>query len=418
MGNVCFLHVGMHKTGSSAIQNSLHGYDDGQTEYLDVKQPNHSQILVASLMPDLENYSQIQRLGLGKDEIKNFKKNSHSEVVNALKMASSKNKNVIISAEYFSHPGEQPRDNLIRLKSLLESYFEKIKVIAYARSPKSFMESALQERIKGGDTEIDLNSLYPLYKARFEKLYRIFGSQNVSIYKYEPRDFVQGNVVTDFSCQTGLDASLVKSVNSNEKINFEALSLLYSYASLVKKIHPTKRYIFYSNRLITKIKKRSNLTFSISDDVVNNVINENINDVKWMENIVGEFSEPSRKASDITVGSLDDFFNFTKNNRSLLNAVFEDAEISKELNYLKSLEAFLDKIDADSVSVELYNSELEVLRDLSGRPQVVFREFAKLLYRSGCYIESLSVIDEGLKVFPAAKGLKQLRGKVKKMLEI
>ena len=36
------LHIGMHKTGSTSIQLSLNGYDDGETIYANLENINHA----------------------------------------------------------------------------------------------------------------------------------------------------------------------------------------------------------------------------------------------------------------------------------------------------------------------------------------------------------------------------------------
>ena len=41
------LHIGVHKTGTSSIQNALHRFDDGGTFYAQLGNNNHSAVMHA-----------------------------------------------------------------------------------------------------------------------------------------------------------------------------------------------------------------------------------------------------------------------------------------------------------------------------------------------------------------------------------
>lgn len=406
MARCCYLHVGMHKTGSSSIQEALQGYDDGKIQYLKLRRSNHSLVLVSAIMPDLENYAQIKKRKLSSQQVHEYKKGSERELFDAL--SNAEGKDVIISSEYFSQPGEQARKNLRRLKDLLSKYFDKIFVIAYVRSPKSFMESALQERVKGGDTKITMRSLYPFYRGRFKKFYEIFGSDNVTLIDYDPRSFPDGSVVADISRRLGLDLEIKRSVRANEKIGFEALSFLYSYNVFRGLANPKCRFVNYSAEFIKKLRSISDASFSISPELVEKVIEENSEDVKWVEEATAQ-SYFISGSSGFLIENLSDLINYAK----------QDEKFYKKLKSIECFEENFPRCDLferflisnsglGGLSISLSEKSLHSFRNGSERPQVVFREVAKSLYDSGLVAQSKAVLDISLNRFPGAQGLQEM----------
>lgn len=64
MKDVVWLHIGPHKTGSSAIQKALQDYDDGTTRVARLGRPNHSIALTAAFKIDLTQSLIFTRMGI------------------------------------------------------------------------------------------------------------------------------------------------------------------------------------------------------------------------------------------------------------------------------------------------------------------------------------------------------------------
>lgn len=412
MGRRCFLHVGMHKTGSSSIQNALNGYCDDSLYYLDLGQPNHSIPLVSALMPDLQNYPQVKKWNLSNEQIDELKERSIAKLYQGIR--SSPYKDVIISAEYFSQPGVPAKKNLSRLKDTLKEHFDEVSVIAYIRSPKSFMESALQERIKGGDTKVTLKSLYPYYRGRLEKFYEQFGSQNVTLVDYEPANFPGGSVVSDFCRRVGIKADLPKTISSNEKMGYEAIALLYSYNFFRSFATPQVSKLFYSRVFLDNLQKISSSSFSLNETVVDEIVAANKEDVSWVEEVKGSVFHAASGSKGYEVSSLDDLLSFTNENIEFYKKCKGLPEFDVSLPRHDLFEKFLTSYEASCFP--LGRDDFNTLRNVAEKPLVAFREFSKALYDSGLVSQSKLILDLALSHYPGAKALQDLNNQVRSAL--
>lgn len=405
MANCCYLHVGMHKTGSSSIQSTFHGYDDGSLRYLDLGKPNHSLPLVAALMPDLENYHQIKKKGLSKKDIEVLKKRSWDLLLTSLE--ASRGKDVIISAEYFSQPGVAPRKNLERLGNILKKYFHHVKVIAYVRSPKSFMESAFQERVKGGDVKVSLSKLYPYYRERFQKLYEVFPGSCVSLIEYNPESFPLKSVVYDFAQRVGLNRDEVKPVTTNEKLGIRALSYLYSYSLFVSNSVPELRFINYSPEFVAGLRALEGPSFSISSSRLEEVLGSHKKDLDWIAKKVCFDNDLNKKRNGAVIDSLSDLVKWARDDVEAREKVKNIQGFENNIKRVDVFEKFLDSHDGKISRLPISAFSLSSLEDVENRPHVVFRELSNSLLEAGRLEHGRKVAEAGVKLYPGAKGLQR-----------
>jgi hypothetical protein len=150
-----FLHIGMHKTGTTALQKGFaaqrqelikHGFVYHQDSTNSHNQ-NHFKFLASN--------GQISEL--------------EAMIRNSLENGPRADRH-LISGEDISYMSDS---NFFWLVDLLEDYFEDIRVIAGIRQPLSYMHSAAQEILKEPYTTIsDLllrPDVSPCYRVRFEK---------------------------------------------------------------------------------------------------------------------------------------------------------------------------------------------------------------------------------------------------------
>ncbi|MDN3526610.1 hypothetical protein QWY79_15165 [Halomonas sabkhae] len=413
MSRRCYLHVGMHKTGSSSIQDALMGYEDNNVEYLKLPSSNHSVPLVSAVMPDLQNYPQVKKRNLSEAELEEFKKKAQTNLTKAL--SASPEKDVVISAEYFSHPGSVPRKNLERLKGVLEKYFSEIKVVAYVRSPESFMESALQQRIKSGESNITLKTLYPHYQDRFQKLYELFGKENISLVGYESEGGVEGSVVYDFCERVGIEYGAAKSATSNEKIGFEAMALLYSYNLFRNFVNPKSFNTEFSREFMAGLQSISASRFNLDASFIAEVLDSNKEDVSWVEDrIEKSFKKPSEPRG-YRITCLDDMVSFINSGDGFYDKAKELPDYTKNIVRPELFEAFLENYLHSTFSLD--KSGFNSLKNAWTKPVVAFRELAKSLFYSGMVTQSKLVLDLALKEHPGAKALQQLDQQAKSALD-
>jgi len=158
-----YVHIGMHKTGSSSIQKTLHNsLEDPNYVYVDLGGENHSGKIQSLFSTDPFTNHNHRKCGWDLSKINKFNKDTRS---NLIKQLSNSTSNMIISGEGIT---AIDKPGLLSFKYFLRNYFRNIVIVAYIRPPISYMESAFQEKIKGSLKKLDLEKIYPNYRKRFE----------------------------------------------------------------------------------------------------------------------------------------------------------------------------------------------------------------------------------------------------------
>ena len=146
----CILHIGMHKTGTSSIQASLAALpDDRGYKLANFGYPNASGAIVGGF----QNRSRANR-DVAQDALETRRERVRARFKSTLE--SYKHQNIVISGEAMVHLNADEMNDLIAFIP-----HTTIKVIGYAREPRSFMSSACQERIKGGMHDLRTAKLFP-----------------------------------------------------------------------------------------------------------------------------------------------------------------------------------------------------------------------------------------------------------------
>ncbi len=224
----CVVHFGMHKTGSSSIQQSLwRQLDNPEWKYLDLDESmaNHGRAVSTTLLEDPHRH--LQRTGISQKRL-GKKKNWFENKL--LEQLDSDADNLLISAEVLCSSAigiEQLRT----FRALINSRIDEISAVGYVRSPKSYMESSFQEKTKRSNPALDFtsNGLYPKYRKQLSKFDDVFGIDNVSLWKFDPTKLTNGCVVQDFCARLGIDfpTNLIK--RANDGLSREALAFIYTY---------------------------------------------------------------------------------------------------------------------------------------------------------------------------------------------
>lgn len=216
-----FLHIGLHKTGTTSIQKSLAGYKDDQTIYADLGDPNHT-IFMQTLFGDNNFYQYWQDRG--------FSINQHSELIKSNRLILEKQihknfQNLIISGEGISTLN---KDNLLNLKSYFSGFNFTFKVLIFVRNPIDWTVSCIQENIKHRIISLKAYQIY----TRIENMIAVFGKDNVEIHRYED-SFVEpyrGDIVKYFSNVLNLKKSTKnKQFFHNSSINEISFKLSYNF---------------------------------------------------------------------------------------------------------------------------------------------------------------------------------------------
>lgn len=223
------VHVGMHKSGTSAVQDSLAAnLNDPNFKYLAFEKPNNSNTIRHVFWNTaLQDEDAKQRLIAERQRRRSFVAMTRS--LNTLGRAVP-----IISAEII---GILPRAASDKLFDMLGIYRRNIQIIAYLRNMPDYVDSAFQEKLKSSFVTLDQPTIDARYKRRFAHFERRFSRRNVLLKPFSRRALHNGCVVQDFCKTFDIDFDPAGVVRSNERLSLPAIRLLYAY----RQVHQAAR---------------------------------------------------------------------------------------------------------------------------------------------------------------------------------
>jgi hypothetical protein len=401
----CVIHIGMHKTGSTSIQNVLASNYFKEFEYLKLESPNHSVALYTIFSETPKGHDLLRQRGMDEEGVSAYR----AEMLEKLK-AQAKNckKTLVISGEVLSaHNSEHI---LVGLKSCLESHFSEIKIIGYVRSPIAFTQSDFQEGVKGGAAKFNVRQKFPRYRERFEKLDAIFGHENVELVKFSKETLHHGDVVQDFLVRLGIDKPELSASRANESLSLEVVAVLYALQksrleSGAEPISPLQR-----SRLIEHLKPIGSSKVSFGKQLVDGLLAEYQEEVAWMEKRLGsELAESVQAGSGINTE--DDLLNVAKRQvPGLLNVLQSRYDLNCDLSIPLLMSELVRSFDRKISSVSIADLTLADFANEYGLElHVLYRELGRLLGAKGKRTAAEKVLDEGLRIHPNGSGLRQLR---------
>lgn len=288
----------MHKTGSSSIQQTLSKLKTSdEYHYVTLDSPNHGGNIFTMFTESPEKYHAWKKLGLSSFEIDEIINRTRIQLIkNFSKINSS---TFIISGEDIANLSELA---LSHLKDFLENYFDTIQVIAYVRTPKSYIISSFQQSVKGRLNRFNLKDLYPFYRDKFEKFDNVFNRENVILKYFTPDNLYKRDVVKDICQEIGIDVESVNVSRVNDSLTLEAVQLLYCYRKYGPSYGKGKHSIRENNTIVKAISVIGTTKFSFSDSAVESILLEYKDDIEWIENRLNTkfISEENRDSSNIT----------------------------------------------------------------------------------------------------------------------
>lgn len=219
----CILHIGLHKTGSSSIQNSLRAYDDGKTFYARLGNPNHSVAFRTLFSEDYLDYHVWKRKGYSNDKIEE-RKAAYSKAL-VQQISRNDRSHIIFSGEGISNLSQK---ELKKMAETIGRHCDDVKIIACVRDPLSFAISYFQQELQGGRTK-PLEVINPGYRAKLEKFLNVFGKESVEVRDFKRAKLVKGDVVFDFCDIAGLNITSTDVSRENESISVGAMKILFHF---------------------------------------------------------------------------------------------------------------------------------------------------------------------------------------------
>ena len=292
----CVIHIGMHKTGSTSIQVSFgNTLNNSEWKYAQLGHSNHSYILKQILQKNLPDAQAI----IGNNEF----------VERLIKDLNQDGENYLLSGEWMSSNIGLSR--IIALRDLLLSKVKNVAIVGYVRSPKSYMESSFQERLKMNAVKLDFENLRPKYRNRLEFFDIAFGKENVMFWKFDPIAFKNKCVVQDFCSRLDIAFPENQIKRRNEGLSREAIAFLYTYRKYASEQGNNKKFSVKENvALVNHLTHLKGSKFRFATEVIKPVLAANQADIEWMEQRIGQSLQEPYEDSKEAIRSEEDLLRY------------------------------------------------------------------------------------------------------------
>jgi len=291
----CLLHVGMHKTGSSSIQITLSEQPANPSyDYFKFFADGNSSHPLYSLFSEQpERYYLNQLMGWTVAEIDFFNQHNQEQLEQHLKNTQSDL--VIISGEdvLLLNAAE-----LAGLRDFLLRYCRCVEVFAYIRPFVPYIQSMLQQVLKGGAKDFVLDDLYPHYRQELEKFDTVFGRDRVRLVAFDPASFCNGDVVWDFCQQVGIVIAPGGVTRENKALSLEAAAFLYAYHKQGFEFGSGQLAIEETCGVIEALSAVGKRKIHFSKNLVQSLSEKHGADIKWAEQRLGCSLSPTASPED------------------------------------------------------------------------------------------------------------------------
>jgi len=303
------IHIGMHKTGSSSIQQTFARFQHPGLEYINWNRGGNHSALYVLLFEDIEklrDYHIFKARGPAfVRTLPEMREKWRAQVSEQLAQAGDRT--IIFSAEaislaQFANAGQ-------RLHDFCAVYSNDISVLGYVRPPGGFIARGFQQYLKGGTiARVFDGGASPHYRERFEWIDQVFGRSTVTLKEFAPRRLQGGDVVKDFSEEVGVaPLSEDQIIRTNESLSLEAVAVLYVQRRLGQGFVLGFNRANAANKAFTSsLAKIGSGKFSLSSKMLAPILEKERDDIAWMEARLGHPFSDSGKDNKDAIDSLDD----------------------------------------------------------------------------------------------------------------
>ena len=249
------LHVGMHKTGSSSIQNSLKHFDDTKTRYAQFDYANHSIPIFTIFSEKRQSYHIWKKMGYSPGHIEELRRDYLFRLNNQLSDYSRER--LIFSGEDICLLRDHEKYNLLQN---LQRGGKKLTLICFTRHPQDYAISIFQQMVKGGLDSI--RTINPDYQFNLKYFYETCYESDFIVKDFTTENAKYGDITKAFCSLASINPELVTPIRVNESLSASALKLIYSLnRSFIKTFGSNKKFKARQNTIMEFSK-----AFPISDD--------------------------------------------------------------------------------------------------------------------------------------------------------
>lgn len=325
----CIIHVGMHTTGTGAIQASLDGLDGKAFLYPRLNgTANHSLPILTTFADPPDRPAVLARHGGSWEQTKACVQQTRKDLIAAI--AALEGRSLVLVGEGIA--GLSPKE-LTRLREFLGKRGLEPIVHAYIRRPAEFMAAMLQQRVREGLTgDIDIGGLYRSYRDRLAKFDQVFGKERVKFRLYAEDMFPNRDVVRDFHAWVGIEGVAVAPQQKDEMLSRDALALLYQYHHYRGELHLPALRGAVAQQLGALLSAGDGKGFRLSPEAVAQVLAARAADIAWIEERLGQSVAPDAGPAEAgDIASQEDLLAPVAGGREKLLAAL--AEKKTELTY-------------------------------------------------------------------------------------
>jgi len=318
MTRTLYIHIGMHKTGSSSIQKSFDDFESDTITYIKLARPNHSATYSTVFMQKPERFIGHKRKKRSVDDVMLLRARQVQRLEQSI--AQGDGRDMITSAESISL---LERDEVASMRDFFARYFTEIKVLAYVRPPASYMASALQQRIFGG-LRVEFDSLYPGYRRLFEKFDEVFGRDNVVLCKFDRQQLKDSNVVCDFADRVGVTLEPERIVEANVGLKLESAAILHAHRRFGKHKLQSKKERADNARVAATIGAIGTTKLQLHKRFVLSVLEKNKDDIAWIEDRLGQSLSEDYSSDKQAIASVDRLMSIAGSQLPVLGRIIAD----------------------------------------------------------------------------------------------
>jgi len=219
------LHIGVEKTGTTAIQNFLYLNADAlssqSTALLECAGKPNNRLLPAWFRDDDRSDDMLRSKGVfDADGKRRFFEGWPETLGVEIAALSRSHERLIITSEHFHSRLPTERETR-RVAAFCSAYFERVRVIVYLRRQDELMESLYSTALRLGHdvgrrrfarTAIK-NKDYFDFHALLRRWESAFGRDALEVAVYDPNWLHEGSVVSDFARRAGIDLAMTSPIS-------------------------------------------------------------------------------------------------------------------------------------------------------------------------------------------------------------
>lgn len=360
------LHIGTEKTGTSSIQEVLfHNrnlLNDRGFHFLQSAGTKNNRALTACCLDEdhYDDFFEQNNIRSLEEKIR-FKKNTIKNFKNEISRLNGNTHTVIISSEHFHSRTIRP-DEINRVKSLFDPFFNDITIVCYLREQVQTCLSLYSTAVKVGNIctldsmirNCNPSNVYYNYYVLLNNWKSIFIDAKFDVRRFDRKFLYNNDLIDDFFKIIDIDIlDKIKRTNSsaNESLTVFGQHLALSFNKAIPRYLPTGETDLTWSNGMEKISslfsgKGESVPLDVYDSVFNRfkLSNEKLSKVYLDSKILFEYNPPKSNELTIDLEALSQFIRYlvSTNGKEHFADWFRDAALdiekidkNKELNLMK-----------------------------------------------------------------------------------